>query len=626
MLVLLFGAAETGHAQAVRQVGDPVPYERIGANWQDCGLRKIDKDAFVARRLPREKIGKQAASFEVDYGPGFTSRAREAFARAVRVWEASITSPVAIRIDASFEGLGPGVLGGTRPGTVFAADTDGDGEADTMFGDALFDALTGQDQRPGESDIIIRFNSERDDWHFGDGNAPSGTIDFTSVVLHEIAHGLDYFNVTGVDGNGVGQYGGVDFPGLGEDGNPDGIPYVFVRLLDRQGPDGGRTALTNESVFPNPSQELGDALTGNALVFDADSANVAATRSTGPIPPKVYAPAQYQTGSSISHLDEQTYPFEGANALMTPRINAAETNRLPGPVVCGQLFDMGWPAGGECLRHFQDVFGLQIAEGSDVKRGEVTLDWDVRDDAHVQEYVIEKRSFDGEYQPVKRVDPAAGPPVAVDSLGLGRFEFRVRWVAADGSEQTTAQSIQVETNLTDLTAEPTGRDEEGRATVEVAWTLPPGTRGFTYQVERAAGSDEPFRAVGVGENRQFRQQRVTPGQYRYRVVARDGQGNQVTSPAASTNISFDGDVFVDGPYPQPAQDQARLTLTAKETQETSIEVYNTVGERVYAESRVLGASEATPLTFDTRRWGSGLYFLRVSGRQFTTTQKVVVVH
>ena len=628
VLILGGGAAPSVSAQDrdLRVGKSAVSFNKIKPDWEDCGLRKIDADAFTSHRMVGRKQARKTATIRVSYGSGFTTEAQEAFQRAVEIWEAHITSPVTIRVDASFGDLEENVLGGAGPNRVYAVDTNGDDDLDTVFGDALVDALIGEDQQSGAADITATFNRNRDDWHFGEGDAPSGTIDFTSVVLHEIGHGLNYIAATSVDDSGSGLYGDIDFPDVGEDGNPDGIPGIFTRFLAQKESDGSLTALTNESVFPNPSQELGDALTGDQLVFNADSANIAAAQGSGPVPPKIYAPRSYEEGSSIAHLDERTYPFESPNALMTPQINTAETNRLPGPIMCGQLYDMGWPTGGRCVRYFQDVFGLQLAAATDTTQGQVTLDWEVNDNANIQEYVIEQKYFDGPFEPVRRVDAADGPPVTLDSLGLGRFAFRVRWVNDDGSENTSIEQVAAEVNLTDLTTEVTTRDESGRATVRVNWAVPPGTAGFRYRVERAGAAGEgSFQRVGAASGRQFEETRVTPGQYRYRVVSTDGQGNEIASASTSADISFEGEVFVVGPYPQPSQEQATVMLTAKETQEASVEVYNTLGERVYSERRTLQGQNATALRFDTRQWGSGLYFLRVSGPQFTTKRKMVVV-
>lgn len=626
VFLLMGGTVEMAHAQKMKQIGEPIPYDQIDPDWQDCGLRKIDVNTFTSVRLPKRKQARKAATIDVTYN-GFSNEAREAFQRAVDIWETHLDSDVTIRIDATFTDLGDNVLGGTRPSSVYAVDTDGNGDFDTVFGDALFDAITGEDQGSG-NDIIIEFNEGRDDWHFGEEDAPSGTIDFTSVVLHEIAHGLDYFDVTTVEDDGTGRYGNVDFDG---DGNPDGIPYVFTRFLAREPSGGSPVPLTDESEFPNPSQELGDALTSNGVVFDGSRANLTADQSTGPVPPKIYAPASYSVGSSIAHLDESTYSSGSENALMTPRVNTAETNRLPGPIACGQLADMGWPLGSDCLQYFQDITALQIAGSSESTDASVTLTWEERDKASIQGYAIEQSSFGGDFQEVEADIEQTGASsfkATVDSLGLGQFVFRVRWTNSDGSEGVSVQELDRTVTLAPPSTS-VSRDETGRGTVDLSWSVPPGTesgsRTFTYRIEQAPGVGDDYQEVGSTSQKAFTSDRQTPGQYQYRVVAEES-GNEVVGNSTSVDISFEGAVFISGPFPNPVQDQARVELTAKDAQEVSVGIYNTIGQRVYFEERELRLERPTRFSFDSRRWGSGMYFLHVTGEEFTKTRKMVVVH
>ncbi|MEF8796360.1 MAG: T9SS type A sorting domain-containing protein [Salinivenus sp.] len=582
--------------------------------WKDCGLRKEDIDTFTSIRPAPAPKRAATANIEVDYS-GFSSEARVAFQRAVETWERHIKSDVTIRIDASFESRDPRVLGGTTPNFVYAVDEDEDGEFEFSVNDALLDALAGEDRKPSEPDMFVTLNSERNDWHFGEGDAPSGQIDFTSVVLHEITHGLGYFESTGVSGR-EGEYG-VDFSG--SDGP---VPYVYTKFLVEQDA-GSEVPLTDESEFPNPSEALGDALTGNMLVFDGPGTGATATIGSGPVPPRIYAPSEYDLGSSVSHLDEETYPSRSRDALMTPFVNTAETNRLPGPIVCGQLNDMGWPLGNGCQRYFSDVFALQFAGTPDPTTGSVTLDWTVREDTTINEFVVERNAFDGAFGPVKQV---SGPPVTVDSLGLGIFTFRVRWTKSDGSEATTATTVQADFRTQNVTSEITGRGDQGRASVRLSWDVPPGTEGFTYQIERRAGASGEFTEVASSvDQREFTLSRQTPGAYAYRVSASDGDNTVEGEQIADVNISFDGDVYALGPYPNPVRNIATLDLTARTEQSVTVEAYDVVGKRVYSETRSVGTQAPESVMVNTRGWSSGMYFLRVRGDKFTKTRKMVVV-
>ena len=52
--------------------------------------------------------------------------------------------------------------------------------------------------------------------------------------------------------------------------------------------------------------------------------------------PEIYAPNPYESGSSISHLDEDTHGAE----LMSPYYSGAD--HMPGYIELGMLSDMGW--------------------------------------------------------------------------------------------------------------------------------------------------------------------------------------------------------------------------------------------------------------------------------------------
>lgn len=616
-ILLVFSVTTVGgaHAQDARRVGnEPIAYEPDYSEWNDCGLRKGPFDAFVTHRPSVEKDLEKTASIGVEYGSDVPPAAREAYDRAVEIWEHHVASEVEIRIRVGkIEDADESTLGGTIPTQFWVVERQNGNRF--IAGGALTDALTGQDAAPDTVDMLTDFNLDRNDWHFGEGEAPSGRIDFTSVALHEIAHGFHYLSLCRYNING----GQCKF-----DASDDGpVPGVFTRELFEQRPDDSLAALTDDQEYPT-AEALGEALTSKRVVFDGGRAGLGAEYSAGPIPPKIYAPDPFEPGSSISHLDENTYPFEGRNALMTPRIAPAETNRSPGPVVCGQLADLGWSLGNSCLQHFQDVYNLRFAEAINPTEAGFTLTWEVRDEAEIDEYIVERRYFDGSFEPIK--DGIDRPPVTIDSLGLGRFSFRVRWVNEDGTESVSARRLNTTINVDDFSAEVVSRDEQGRGTVHVSWDVPSATSSsFTYGLERASGSGEAFHEVAMGTAKQFQAEDQLPGQYSYRVVSRDGQGNRLVSSTVPVEVRFDGVVYVGGPFPNPSRDQATVTLTARDPQGVSVDVYNTLGERIFSGTEELRPHDPVRISLDSRRWSSGMYFLRISGRTFSETRKMVVV-
>jgi hypothetical protein len=175
---------------------------------------------------------------------------------------------------------------------------------------------------PGEFELSANFNANND-WYYGtDLNPGMGEEDLVSVVLHEIDHGLgmiDTMNKT----NGIGSYG------------LSGFPSIYDYYVSTAHPD--RLQLVDEDLFDNPSTALGDELTSGALFFNSPLAEL-----PGNILPKVFAPATFNPGSSIAHLDETTYRAGTPQSLMTPSIGSAEAIHSPGSLVLNMFSEMGW--------------------------------------------------------------------------------------------------------------------------------------------------------------------------------------------------------------------------------------------------------------------------------------------
>jgi hypothetical protein len=62
--------------------------------------------------------------------------------------------------------------------------------------------------------------------------------------------------------------------------------------------------------------------------------------ANGGVKPVLYTPARYEEGSSVSHLDEETYSKSDLNRFMTPNLGAGEIFREPGPLLLAMMEDM----------------------------------------------------------------------------------------------------------------------------------------------------------------------------------------------------------------------------------------------------------------------------------------------
>ena len=397
-----------------------------------------DARTLVApRALEGVARGGGSARFVLDLS-GFTAEAEAAFIFAVSIWGTHLESVVPIRVRAVFEPLDAQTLAATGPACVEMRD-DLPFRA-TWYPVALAEAILSSELNPvGVSvcpgvDITATFNSNID-WYFGaDGNTPRGQYDFATVVLHELAHGLGFFgsfSVVTAGGNECSPLLGTVDVGDGCWGFGDNTvrPLVFDGFAE----DAQGISLLDTRVYPNPSRMLGDALRSEHVFFDGPTA----TPSNASIPIDLYAPSNFEPGSSFSHLDESVSPPGDINSLMTPFIARAEAIYSPGPLTCGIFRDIGWPLGSGCRALLEGGLSSFTAQATG---NEVVLTFRLGLDSEFVSAVLEQEDAGGRFVPVdvaiSPLDPsgAAAYTVRLSGLPQGVYAFRLRLRRADGSE------------------------------------------------------------------------------------------------------------------------------------------------------------------------------------------------
>jgi hypothetical protein len=348
LLAALLGVGPTAAGAAARQTPvEPasLPGEMVrvlaGARLSDADLattRAQTQEAHQAERAARsattpspggpstQSLG-LSSTIQVTYS-GFTPAAQAAFQRAVDAWAATVSSSVPITVAASFVDFGsPMILGGAGPSSLYTVSGAGcttPPYPTAYYPVALRNALCGTDVDPARPDIVANFSSTAN-WYYGtDGVVPSGAYDFTTVVLHELGHGLGFLGSSWVDSTQGGF--GLSAATAGS------LRMPFDYLTE----SGAGTALTS---MTSPSAALKTQFTSQDLWVDGNA--IRAARGGNRV--KLYAPDPYIPGSSFSHLDEATYGPTDPDALMTPVLNSGEVHTNPGPVAAAVLRDTGWP-------------------------------------------------------------------------------------------------------------------------------------------------------------------------------------------------------------------------------------------------------------------------------------------
>lgn len=390
----------------------------------------------------KTKAATITVNFQGDWASGDGPAAQAAVNRAVATWEATLDTPVEIRIDANFAELGENVLGSAGPCVMyvlsgFGPSTPVNSNGSLVVGAALADKLNGADINPAGCDISMSFSSEFANWNFSTDPPTGSEWDFESVVLHEIGHGLDFL---GLMSHGLADCGAAD---AACQKVPFGAGYETIEIWNWFVEDGAGTEIWDYVAFPDSSSDLGDAVLGhsptpNAGLFWMGASAVAENGG----PARLYTPDPFESGSSFSHLDEAT--FNGTiDNLMTPSIFNGEVARTPGVVTCGMMEDQGWGlngVAGDCpfaALPVEMTDFLATVDGYDVFVG-----WKTVTESNNSGFELQHKVGDANFETVAFIPGAGTSTTEVDysyrvaDVVPGRHAFRLNQIDVDGTSVT----------------------------------------------------------------------------------------------------------------------------------------------------------------------------------------------
>lgn len=269
------------------------------------------------------------STFIVNYN-GFTQQAQTAFDYAVSIWESSLDSPVPVRVQANFTSMPANQVGMATPSGYIALGGQGI-QPNTIFPLALAENILGYEiTQAGQpsTDISAVFNSDANFYFGTDGNPGINQIDFVTVVLHELAHGLGFVGLANLVNNGT--QGAIRYAG------------TYITMYDSFVENGSATSILS---FPDPSNDLLVQFTSDNLFCNSPEA----TNQNAGTKPKIFAPASFQQASSYNHWNETTFAPGNPNSLMTAGIAPGEAIHNPGLITLGLMQDMGWSICGSLL-------------------------------------------------------------------------------------------------------------------------------------------------------------------------------------------------------------------------------------------------------------------------------------
>jgi hypothetical protein len=358
LFVILFGLIVPAQAQTIEEAAptvEPAPdegYSGIDLPW---GVTVASGRTSVLHVPPPDDfspLSAQAATITVRWISGayvrqtrtyqcttWPTAAQTAFRRAAAIWGSEIHSRVPILIDACWATniTEPNNLGAGGP-TTFYVNQSGFPRSNTYYPVALANALTGRDiNGSATAEIFTVYNSAwhtRGEFYYGtDARPPTTQIDFVTLVLHEIAHGLGFLGSMDADNTTRRARWGLGSPSY---------PVIYDRFAENL----AGQQLINTSIFPNPSTALYNQLVSNNIFFDGPNARAANSNNR----PKLDAlPPEWTAGSSFSHVDLNSYR-RGPNGLMVRLLDHGTAIHNIGNITRGIMRDLGWTFGRPAIR------------------------------------------------------------------------------------------------------------------------------------------------------------------------------------------------------------------------------------------------------------------------------------
>jgi len=170
--------------------------------------------------------------------------------------------------------------------------------------------------------------------------------------------------------------------------------------------------------------------------------------------------------------------------------------------------------------------------------------------------------------------------------------------------------------------------------VILQWTTLSETNNARFDIQQRSG-DAAFATVGetLGQgttteatNYSFRVGDLTAGTYQFRLRQVDVDGGESFSESLTVTVGLQEAFSLETIRPHPVQATSTAMLQVERAQEVTAELFDLLGRKVQTVYRgMVNPSTPVTLSVSSDQLQSGAYFLRVTGDDFRTTQRVTIV-
>ncbi|MBR5434868.1 MAG: T9SS type A sorting domain-containing protein [Bacteroidales bacterium] len=226
------------------------------------------------------------------------------------VWSQYISSDVPIQVSVSLQELKRNVNAYAKPTNYYAIE-------DVYYPVALAEKKKGKNLNGSDADIEVVINKTMN-WYLKTDeipeSLPKGVYDLTTTLLHELAHGLGF----------IGSIDNATATTLA-------APTIFdMFVVDSTG---ALLVTKDDNTYKVNNQQL----TSDSLFWNGQFAKLFCGETI-----ELYAPEKFNSGSTVYHLNEVTYPSGSGFELLTPQLDNSEIFRTPDLATISILADIGW--------------------------------------------------------------------------------------------------------------------------------------------------------------------------------------------------------------------------------------------------------------------------------------------